>query len=41
MDNIQLYHIDNEINKVDEMKEGDNLYIITMISLYTSTIMGV
>lgn len=26
MDNIQLYHIDNEINKVDEMKEGDVIY---------------
>lgn len=26
MDNIQLYHIDNEINKIDEMKEGDVIY---------------
>lgn len=26
MDNIQLYYIDNEINKVDEMKEGDVIY---------------
>lgn len=26
MDNIQLYHIDNEINKVDEMKQGDVIY---------------
>lgn len=26
MDNIQLYHIDNKINKVDEMKEGDVIY---------------
>ena len=26
MDNIQLYHIDNEINKIDAMKEGDVIY---------------
>lgn len=26
MDNIQLYHIDNEINKIDEMKEGGVIY---------------
>lgn len=26
MDNIQLYYIDNEINKIDEMKEGDVIY---------------
>lgn len=23
MDNIQLYYIDNEINKIDKMKQGD------------------
>lgn len=32
MDNIQLYHIDNEINKVDEMKEGDVIYVVNNIS---------
>lgn len=26
MDNIQLYHIDNEINKIDDMKQGDVIY---------------
>lgn len=26
MDNIQLCYIDNEINKIDEMKEGDVIY---------------
>lgn len=26
MDNIQLYYIDNEINKIDEMKQGDVIY---------------
>lgn len=32
MDNIQLYYIDNEINKVDEMKEGDVIYRIWFIA---------
>lgn len=26
MDNIQLYYIDNEINKIDKMKQGDVIY---------------
>lgn len=26
MDNIQLYYIDNEINKIDKMKQGDMIY---------------
>lgn len=28
MDNIQLYYIDNEINKIDKMKQGDVIYKI-------------
>jgi len=26
MDNIQLCYIDNEINKIDKMKQGDVVY---------------
>lgn len=26
MDNIQLCYIDNEINKIDKMKQGDVIY---------------
>lgn len=26
MNNIQLYYIDNEINKIDKMKQGDVIY---------------
>lgn len=26
MDNIQLYYIDNEINKIGKMKQGDVIY---------------
>lgn len=27
MDNIQLCYIDNEINKIDKMKQGDVIYL--------------
>lgn len=37
MDNIQLCYIDNEINKIDKMKQGDVIYKNGKEKGYTNT----